>query len=87
MDTIESRVNTSKRFVGCVQELIINGYRYDFRRGGLVGDAEFGVNVGELLHQEIYGISFQCLQMQIFFFGAFFINCNYYAQMIRFDLL
>ncbi|PVD23328.1 hypothetical protein C0Q70_16596 [Pomacea canaliculata] len=47
MDTIESRVNTSKRFVGCVQELIINGYRYDFRRGGLVGDAEFGVNVGE----------------------------------------
>lgn len=51
MDTIESRVNTSKRFVGCVQELIINGYRYDFRRGGLVGDAEFGVNVGELLHQ------------------------------------
>ncbi|XP_076441439.1 LOW QUALITY PROTEIN: pikachurin-like [Babylonia areolata] len=47
MTSISARVNTSKTFVGCVQHLIINGYRYDFRKGGLVGDSEFGVNVGE----------------------------------------
>ncbi|KAL8612700.1 hypothetical protein ACOMHN_025351 [Nucella lapillus] len=44
---IAARVNSSKTFVGCVQHLIINGYRYDFRKGGLVGDSEFGINVGE----------------------------------------
>lgn len=48
MDVIASRINTSKTFVGCIQELIVNGYSYDFRLGGLVGDAEFGINVGEL---------------------------------------
>ena len=47
MASIAHRVNTNKTFVGCIQHLIINGYRYDFRKGGLVGDSEFGVNVGE----------------------------------------
>lgn len=47
MTSIAARVNTSKTFVGCIQHLIINGYRYDFRKGGLVGDSEFGINVGE----------------------------------------
>lgn len=47
MDTIAPRVNTTKTFVGCVQEMIVNGYRYDFRKGGLVGDSDFGINVGE----------------------------------------
>ncbi|KAK7495830.1 hypothetical protein BaRGS_00012820, partial [Batillaria attramentaria] len=47
MDAIASRANTTKTFVGCIQEMIVNGYRYDFRKGGLVGDTESGVNVGE----------------------------------------
>ncbi|KAK6179410.1 hypothetical protein SNE40_011777 [Patella caerulea] len=47
MSAISSRVGTRKRFVGCVQEVGINGYRYDLRKADIVGDAEFGVNVGE----------------------------------------
>ncbi|ESP03639.1 hypothetical protein LOTGIDRAFT_224298 [Lottia gigantea] len=47
MSNIESRVGTRKRFIGCVQEVVINGYRYDMRKADIVGDTEFGVNVGE----------------------------------------
>lgn len=47
MTAITSRVNTDKAFVGCVQHLIINGYRYDFRKAALVGDSDFGINVGD----------------------------------------
>lgn len=47
MVAVSSRIGATKTFVGCIQELIVNGYRYDFRKGGLVGDSEFGVNVGE----------------------------------------
>jgi len=47
MASIAHRVGTNKTFVGCFQHLIINGYRYDFRKQGLIGDSEFGVNVGE----------------------------------------
>ncbi|XP_041360084.1 pikachurin-like [Gigantopelta aegis] len=47
MSAVVSRTMMRKRFVGCVQELIINGYKYDMRKGNLVGDSEFGINVGE----------------------------------------
>ncbi|KAK3792891.1 hypothetical protein RRG08_035254 [Elysia crispata] len=47
MNTIKARVGTEHQFVGCVQELRINGHRFDFRPTGSVGEAEFGINVGE----------------------------------------
>ncbi|GFO08519.1 pikachurin-like [Plakobranchus ocellatus] len=47
MPTIQNRVGTRHQFVGCIQELRINGQRFDFRPSGPVGQAEFGVNVGE----------------------------------------
>ena len=49
MPDIARRVGTDLGFVGCVQELIINHHRYDFREKGLVGESEFGINVGESL--------------------------------------
>ena len=60
MSSIAGRVNSSKTFVGCIQHLIINGYRYDFRKGGLVGDSEFGVNVGELAHTGVILLRINC---------------------------
>ena len=50
MNTIKARVGTEHQFVGCVQELRINGHRFDFRPTGSVGEAEFGINVGEFNH-------------------------------------
>ncbi|CAL1534448.1 unnamed protein product [Lymnaea stagnalis] len=47
MSAIAGRISTSHQFIGCVQELLINGRRVDFRKRGLVGESEFGVNVGE----------------------------------------
>ena len=47
MADIARRVGTNQGFVGCVQELIINHHRYDFREKGLVGESEFGINVGK----------------------------------------
>ncbi|GFR68605.1 pikachurin-like [Elysia marginata] len=47
MSAIKSRVGTKHQFVGCVQELRINGHPFDFRTSGPVGEAEFGINVGE----------------------------------------
>lgn len=47
MTAIANKVGTSKSFVGCVEQIVINGYKYDMRKAGLIGDAEFGVNVGE----------------------------------------
>ena len=32
---------------GCMEKVIINGYMYDLRKADLVGDAQFGVNVGK----------------------------------------
>ena len=49
MSAILSRTAIRKRFVGCVQELVVNGYKYDMRKGSLVGDSEFGMNVGKSL--------------------------------------
>ena len=48
MHAIKSRVSTEHQFVGCIQELRINDHHFDFRPAGPVGEAEFGVNVGEL---------------------------------------
>lgn len=47
MTAVASKVGTSKGFVGCVEQVVVNGYKYDTRKEGLVGDAQFGVNVGE----------------------------------------
>lgn len=44
---IQDKVGTAKGFVGCVQQVVVNGYKYDLRKAGLVGDAQFGTNVGE----------------------------------------
>ena len=46
MTAIINRVGTNKGFVGCVEQVVINGYKYDMRKAGLVGDSQFGVNVG-----------------------------------------
>ena len=47
LSQVSERVGTDKGYVGCIQHLVINGYRYDFRSGGIVGDSQFGLNVGE----------------------------------------
>ncbi|XP_046330214.1 pikachurin-like [Haliotis rufescens] len=47
MSSITNRIGTAKQYVGCVQELSINGYKYDMRKGEIIGDAQFGLNVGE----------------------------------------
>ena len=47
MTAVASKVGTSKGFVGCVEQVVVNGYKYDMRKEGLVGDAQFGVNVGK----------------------------------------
>lgn len=44
---IKDKVGTSKGFMGCVQQVVVNGYKFDLRKAGLVGDAQFGANVGE----------------------------------------
>ena len=46
MTAITNRVGTNKGFVGCVEQVIVNGYKYDMRKAELVGDSQFGVNVG-----------------------------------------
>jgi len=48
MDSISSRVGLTKPYVGCVQEVIINEYKYDLRKAGIVGDAYYGLNVGKV---------------------------------------
>ncbi|XP_033738487.1 pikachurin-like [Pecten maximus] len=47
MTAMSSRIGITKPFVGCVQEIIINEYRYDLRKQELVGDTMYGLNVGE----------------------------------------
>ena len=47
MTAVANKVGTNKGFVGCVEQVIVNGYKYDMRKAALVGDAEFGVNVGK----------------------------------------
>lgn len=47
MTAVADKVGTNKGFVGCVEQLVVNGYKYDMRKAGVVGDAQFGVNVGE----------------------------------------
>ncbi|KAH9489415.1 hypothetical protein Btru_037656, partial [Bulinus truncatus] len=47
ISAISSRITTMNQFVGCIQELLVNGHRVDFRKKSLVGDSEFGWNVGE----------------------------------------
>ncbi|KAL5016942.1 hypothetical protein ScPMuIL_006531 [Solemya velum] len=47
LGSLSNRVGTHKGFVGCIQEVKINGFQYDMRKSALVGDAEFGRNVGE----------------------------------------
>ncbi|KAL4236805.1 hypothetical protein ACF0H5_005192 [Mactra antiquata] len=47
IESIGDKVGTSKGFVGCVQEVKVNGYRYDLRKSDIVGDAQFGSNIGE----------------------------------------
>lgn len=47
LESLSNRVGTHKGFVGCIQEVKINGFKYDMRKSALVGDAEFGRNVGK----------------------------------------
>ncbi|KAK0045472.1 pikachurin [Biomphalaria pfeifferi] len=47
MTSVSNRVGTTHQFVGCLQELRLNGRRVDFRRRNILGESEFGVNVGE----------------------------------------
>ena len=46
MTAITNQVGTNKGFVGCVEQIVVNSYKYDMRKAGLVGDAQFGVNIG-----------------------------------------
>ncbi|KAH3696364.1 hypothetical protein DPMN_083828, partial [Dreissena polymorpha] len=44
---IKNRVGMVTGLTGCMEKVIINGYMYDLRKADLVGDAQFGVNVGD----------------------------------------
>ena len=46
---IKDKVGTLKGFVGCVEQVVVNGYKYDMRKADLVGDSQFGANIGELV--------------------------------------
>lgn len=47
MSAISSRVGTTKKFSGCIQELVINSRKYDMRKDPLLGNAVYGTNVEE----------------------------------------
>ncbi|CAE1321845.1 HSPG2 [Acanthosepion pharaonis] len=47
MSAISSRVGTTKKFSGCIQELVINSRKYDMRKDPLLGNAVYGTNVGK----------------------------------------
>ncbi|XP_053394807.1 pikachurin-like [Mercenaria mercenaria] len=47
IDQIQDKIGTSKAFVGCVEHVVVNDYKFDLRKAELVGDAQFGANVGE----------------------------------------
>ena len=44
---VEGRTGTATGLVGCVRLLIVNGKQYDMRKGAFVGDALYGLDVGE----------------------------------------
>ena len=49
LSLIHDRLGTGKGFVGCVEQLIINDYMYDMREDNrIIGDTQFGLNVGKL---------------------------------------
>ncbi|KAL3869158.1 hypothetical protein ACJMK2_041871 [Sinanodonta woodiana] len=48
LSLIHDRLGTGKGFVGCVEQLSINDYMYDMRGdNGIIGDTQFGLNVGD----------------------------------------
>ena len=47
---IQDKIGTTKGFVGCVGQVVVNGYKFDLRKAELVGDAQFGANVGMYIY-------------------------------------
>ncbi|XP_052775155.1 pikachurin-like isoform X2 [Mya arenaria] len=47
LDLVKGKVGMTQGFTGCVEQVVVNGYKYDLRKADLVGDAQFGVNIGE----------------------------------------
>ena len=46
MMKVKDTVGMTQGFSGCIEEVIVNGYKYILQKAGVVGDAEFGMNVG-----------------------------------------